>query len=212
MVARRISQTATPRAGCDQLHRVATQSIARTRRSVTTSLRAADSEARPLRTLQSTAAARRRATSRQRRARSRASPSITTLSNSGAGGGGTGGSGFYSGSAGGAGISNSGTIAALAKRGTVEGGASGASRHNSGAAGDAVYSAAAHAPIGATANTGRIVGNVVVDNQASVSVTGGTGKTFGSWTGAPKQRISRRPSRLSPQVETGPSKMERERR
>ncbi len=38
------------------------------------------------------------------------------------------------------------------------------------------------ASIGPITNSGRIIGNVEIDNQASVTVTGGTGKTFGSWT------------------------------
>jgi hypothetical protein len=37
--------------------------------------------------------------------------------------------------------------------------------------------------IGPITNSGQIIGNVEIDNQASVRVTGGTGKTFGSWTG-----------------------------
>jgi hypothetical protein len=49
--------------------------------------------------------------------------------------------------------------------------------------GDAIYSAGAHASIGSITNRGKIVGNVVIDNQASVAVTGGMGRTFGSWTG-----------------------------
>ncbi len=52
-----------------------------------------------------------------------------------------------------------------------------------GAAGDAIYSAGAHASIGPITNTGKIIGNVEIDNQATVTVNGGTGKTFGSWTG-----------------------------
>ncbi len=37
--------------------------------------------------------------------------------------------------------------------------------------------------IGTIANSGQIIGNVEIDNQASVTVRGGTGTTFGSWTG-----------------------------
>jgi hypothetical protein len=44
-------------------------------------------------------------------------------------------------------------------------------------------SAGAGASIGPITNSGKIIGNVVIDNQASVTVAGGTGKTFGSWTG-----------------------------
>jgi hypothetical protein len=50
-------------------------------------------------------------------------------------------------------------------------------------AGDAIYSAGKHASIGPIANSGQIVGNVVIDNQPSVTVTGGSGKIFGSWSG-----------------------------
>jgi hypothetical protein len=32
-------------------------------------------------------------------------------------------------------------------------------------------------------NSGSIVGSVEIDNQASLTITGGTGTTFGSWTG-----------------------------
>ena len=37
--------------------------------------------------------------------------------------------------------------------------------------------------IGPITNTGQIIGNVEIDNQASVTVNGGTGRRFGSWTG-----------------------------
>jgi len=120
---------------------------------------------------------------------------ITTLSNSGTIYGDAGGPG-------GAGVSNAGTITTLTNSGTVSGGAGGAGIWNAGAirsfdnagtieggigspngaAGDAIYSAGKHASIGSITNTGRIIGNVQIDNQASVTVTGGTGKTFGSWT------------------------------
>ena len=50
-------------------------------------------------------------------------------------------------------------------------------------AGDAIYSAGKHAWIGPIANTGQIIGNVVINNQANVTVTGGSGKTVGSWMG-----------------------------
>jgi hypothetical protein len=49
--------------------------------------------------------------------------------------------------------------------------------------GDAIFSAGANASIGSIANSGKIVGNVEIDNQGSVTVYGGTGKKFGSWTG-----------------------------
>ena len=54
---------------------------------------------------------------------------------------------------------------------------------NPGAAGDAIYSAGASASIGAITNSGQIIGDVEIDNQASVTVTGGTRTTFGAWTG-----------------------------
>ncbi len=52
-----------------------------------------------------------------------------------------------------------------------------------GATGDAIYSGGKHASIGPITNSGKIVGNVVIDNQASVTVTGGASTTFGRWTG-----------------------------
>jgi hypothetical protein len=110
---------------------------------------------------------------------------IATLTNSGkisGGNGGVAGNDFHSGGAGGAGLSNSGTIAALTNRGVIEGGKGGAGA-TPGAAGDAIYSAGAHASIGPITNTGQIIGSVEIDNQVSVTLTGGSGKTFGSWTG-----------------------------
>jgi hypothetical protein len=114
---------------------------------------------------------------------------ITTLTNNGTIQGGAGGAGVLvnggssiktltnsgsisGGSAGGAGISNSGTIAALSNSGVIKG-----------AAGDAILSAVAGASIGPITNSGKIVGNVEIDNQASITITGGSGKTFGSFTG-----------------------------
>ncbi len=44
-------------------------------------------------------------------------------------------------------------------------------------------SAGANASIGPIANTGQIIGNVEIDNQAAVTITGGKGKTYGAWTG-----------------------------
>ena len=73
-------------------------------------------------------------------------------------------------------------IGPLVNSGTIEGGMGGKGSPN-GAAGDAIYSAGAHASIGPITNTGQIVGNVEIDNQVTVTVNGGTGKTFGSWTG-----------------------------
>jgi hypothetical protein len=110
---------------------------------------------------------------------------IASLGNSGMIAGGNGGSATGAGGrggAGGAGIANSGTIATLSNRGTIEGGAGGAGAI-AGAAGDAISSAGRHASIGQITNSGQIIGNVEIDNQTAVGVTGGTGKTFGSWAG-----------------------------
>ena len=96
--------------------------------------------------------------------------------------GGNGGAGAASGGAGGAGISNIGAIGSLTNAGTIKGGVGGAGA-TPGAAGDAIFSAGAGASIGPITNSGSIVGNVEIDDQASVTVNGGTGKTFGSWTG-----------------------------
>jgi hypothetical protein len=112
------------------------------------------------------------------------SGTIVTLSSSGKILGGTGGDAQSgAGGAGGAGVANSGTIFALTNSGLIEGGKGGNGPKGRGARGDATDSAGAHASIGSIANTGRIVGNVVIDDQASVTVTGGSGKTFGRWTG-----------------------------
>jgi hypothetical protein len=92
--------------------------------------------------------------------------------------GGNGGGGPIPGP-GGAGIWNAAVIGALVNGGTIEGGRGG----GSGGTGDAIFSAGAGASIGPISNTGRIIGNVEIDNQASVTVTGGTGTTFGAWTG-----------------------------
>jgi hypothetical protein len=92
-----------------------------------------------------------------------------------------GGNGQF-GSKGGAGIANPGAIATLSNSRTIRGGAGG-SGSTSGAPGDAIYSAGAHASIGSITNSCKIIGNVEIDNQASVTVTGGSGMTFGSWTG-----------------------------
>ena len=105
---------------------------------------------------------------------------IATLTNSGTIRGGNGGAGVSGGpgGAGGAGLWNSGTIATLTNSGTIRGGAGG-SGAPTGARGDAIFSTGSIGPI---ANTGSIVGNVVIRNQ-SVTVTGGSGATFGRWTG-----------------------------
>jgi hypothetical protein len=104
---------------------------------------------------------------------------ITTLTNSGAISGGNGGSGRFSAGAGGAGVSNTGAIAAVINSGVIAGGPP----RIGGAAGDAIMSAGPSASIGAITNSGQIVGNVEIDNQPSVTIYGGTGGAYGSWTG-----------------------------
>ena len=79
-------------------------------------------------------------------------------------------------------MSNAGTIYALTNSGLIEGGKGGTGPKGRGARGDAIDSTGAHASIGSITNTGQIVGNVVIDNQVSITVTGGSGKTFGRWT------------------------------
>jgi hypothetical protein len=88
----------------------------------------------------------------------------------------------YSGSAGvgGAGVSNSGSIAKLINNGTIAGGAASA-RSGKATPGDAIYSAGANASIGSIMNSGYVVGNVEIDNQANVTLYGGSGTTFGIW-------------------------------
>ena len=115
------------------------------------------------------------------------SGTITSLSNKGTISGGSGGRGFGIigpagfGGAGGAGVSNAGTIASLTNSGKIGGGSGGSDIYGGvGAAGDAIYSTGSIGPI---TNSGQIIGNVEIDNQASVTVTGGTGTTFGQWIG-----------------------------
>ena len=113
------------------------------------------------------------------------SGTIGSLVNRGFIGGGAGGAGlgpYLPEGAGGAGVSNSGTIGSLVNSGTITGGPGGAGPLP-GPAGDAIYSAGANASIGSIGNRGQIIGNVEIDNQPNVTVTGGTGKTFGVWTG-----------------------------
>jgi hypothetical protein len=118
--------------------------------------------------------------------------------------GGNGGSATGAGGSGGAGVSNSGTITKLINRGTITGGAGGAGAADGagvwnsgtigklinrgtispgGPGGDAIHSAGAGASIGPIINSGAINGNVEIDDQASVTIKGGKGSTFGSWTG-----------------------------
>ena len=79
-------------------------------------------------------------------------------------------------------MSNSGTIAKLTNSGMISGSAA-SSLRGTATPGDAIYSAGKDASIGPITNSGKIIGNVEIDNQASVTVTGGSGKTFGPWTG-----------------------------
>ena len=91
-----------------------------------------------------------------------------------------------------AGELNSGRIGALdnSKGGVISGAQYGlenlgtiGSISNAGAISDpglAIYSAGS---IGSIANSGEVVGNVEIDNQPSLIVTGGTGKVFGVWAG-----------------------------
>ncbi len=89
---------------------------------------------------------------------------ITNLDNAGAIGGG---------GAMGAGLSNTGTIGAFVNSGAIAGGAGGA----------AIRSAGAGAAIGPIANTGSVGGNVEIDDQALVTVSGGTRAAPGVWDG-----------------------------
>jgi hypothetical protein len=112
------------------------------------------------------------------------SAAITTLTNSGKVlGGNGGGAQFGIGGAGGAGVSNSGAIAALTNGGLIEGGRGGTGPDGKGAPGDAIFSKGSGGLIGPITNSGQIIGNVEIDNQASMTVNGGSGKIFGSWTG-----------------------------
>jgi hypothetical protein len=116
--------------------------------------------------------------------------------------GGAGGFGLFAGGAGGAGVSNTGLIGTLNNNGTLSGGAGGfggvfvgahgtalynsgtvGALNNSGTIGDGASAIYSTGSIGPITNGGQIIGNVEIDNQASVTVQGGTGKTFGSWTG-----------------------------
>jgi hypothetical protein len=83
--------------------------------------------------------------------------------------GGLGGSGS-GGGAPGAGLNNAGTIDAFDNEGTID----------PSAGAFAILSTGSMGPI---TNSGQIIGNVEIDNQAGVSITGGQGKAFGSLTG-----------------------------
>ncbi len=102
---------------------------------------------------------------------------ILTLTNSGTIAGGAGGRSSYAG-AGGAGVLNYGAIKALTNSGVIQAGAG--SRY--GVFG-AISSINADASIGPITNSGKIIGNVEIDNQASVTIKGGSGTTFGSLSG-----------------------------
>jgi hypothetical protein len=109
------------------------------------------------------------------------SGTITTLTNSGAISGRAAPFGEGT-SIGGARLWNSVTIGPFINSGAISGGGASSGSGNA-TPGDAIYSAGAGASIGLITNTGQIMGNVEIDNQASVTVTGGTGRTFGSWAG-----------------------------
>ena len=90
---------------------------------------------------------------------------IATLTNNGMIKVGQGGPG---GTVGPAGVDNKGTIGQLNNNGTIDG---------------SEFAILSTGSIGPITNSGQIIGNVEIDNQATVSVTGGSGKTFGSLTG-----------------------------
>jgi hypothetical protein len=108
------------------------------------------------------------------------SGAIATLTNSGAIRGGHAAPRGSGNATGGAGVLNSGTITTLTNSGVIAGGS--ASAPGTATPGDAIYSAGSGARIGTIANSGSIIGNVVIDNQSKVTITGG-GETFGRWTG-----------------------------
>ena len=57
------------------------------------------------------------------------------------------------------------------------------SSNNSGTIDGPEFAILSTGSIGPITNSGQIIGNVEIDNQASVSITGGQGKAFGSLTG-----------------------------
>jgi len=101
---------------------------------------------------------------------------IGTPTNGASVNGGSGGGGAFGG-AGGAGISNSGTITTLTNYSDIFGGLGGTGRTGNGALGDAIYSTGS---IGSITNRGAIYGTVEIDNQASVTINGGSGGATGS--------------------------------
>ena len=78
------------------------------------------------------------------------------------------GQGGPGGTVGAAGVDNKGAIGLLNNNGIIDG---------------SEFAILSTGSIGPITNSGKIIGNVEIDNQATVSVTGGSGKTFGSWTG-----------------------------
>jgi hypothetical protein len=92
----------------------------------------------------------------------------------------------------GAGISNSGTIAALTNSGVLSGGSGGSGRVQ-GSAGDTIYG---NGFIGPIANSGSIVGNVEINQIVGnvVSVMGGSCKASGQWS-PPRSTLSWREAR-----------------
>jgi hypothetical protein len=80
--------------------------------------------------------------------------------------GGAGGNGGPAGT----GLDNLGTIDHLNNAGTIDPSAG-------------AFAILSTGSIGPITNSGKIIGNVEIDNQASVTVSGGSGKTFGGWTG-----------------------------
>jgi hypothetical protein len=116
------------------------------------------------------------------------SGTITSLTNSGTIAGGDGG-GAHGGGTGGTGISNSGTITSLTNSGTIAGGdgGHGLTAAGDGAPGKAISSASGQGgvpvSIGSITNSGQIIGNVDIEDQANLNVYGGKGTTFGSWSG-----------------------------
>jgi hypothetical protein len=69
---------------------------------------------------------------------------------------------------GGTGIISAGAIGTLTNTGTIDNG---------------IYAIRSTGSIGLLANGGQIIGNVAIENQARVTITGGSGKAFGSFSG-----------------------------